>query len=203
MQDHLEAIFMDPSLPWTWQDNTSGFSSWEFQFLANKEKIKESPQFVHDILNPQTGHASQTFEMIKPIFYFFEKETGIPVKELTRIKANLLTPDGSDETMFHPPHIDQPYEESLSMVYYVNEADGPTRIFDKNVGANPYGKPDHLGPQDDMKELIANVPKKGSAILFPSNQFHASATPTVVPRRIVINMVWMPAWNFWQTYLKK
>jgi hypothetical protein len=63
-------------------------------------------------------------------------------------------------------------QEYLSMVYYVNNSDGDTRIFD-----------------DNMTMLHSNTPAQGNAIIFPSNRFHCSSNPIQSNVRCIINFV--------------
>jgi len=88
------------------------------------------------------------------------------------VKANLLFPMFEDEIQCHPLHTDREEAESKSMIYYVNDSDGPTRFFDEHGN------------------IIKTVyPKKGTAVLFPSNTIHASSCPINSSKRIVINYV--------------
>ena len=189
MQDHLEIAFKDPGLPWLWQDNTSGFQEWELNYLAQMPNIKESPQFVHTVIDPQNQIQSHTWEMVKPIFYFLEKECGLVVKDISRVKANLMIPDGRDPKAVHnPPHIDSPHESSLSMIYYTHDCDGATRLFKQGV-------------QDGIENLELEhecEPKKGRVFMFNSNQFHASCNPsTEHARRVIVNFVFNPQNAIW------
>ena len=189
MQEHLELTFKDPNMVWMWQDNTSGFQDWELAFIANNPEIKESPQFVHTVLDPTKQITCYTWEMVKPIFYFLEKETGMQIKTIERVKSNLMMADGSDPTkVYNPPHIDSPHDESLSMIYYLHDCDGATRLF-----------------KNSLKQGMGNLevettvePKRGRMFVFPSNRFHASSNPSSAnPRRMIVNFVFTPQKPLW------
>ena len=187
MQDHLQMVFEDPNVQWLWQQNTSGFADWELNYLANNKDIKESPQFVHTILDPANNITCYTWEMVKPIFYFLEKETGLTIKSIERVKSNLMIPDGTDPTTtYNPPHIDSPQDESMSMIYYLHDSSGATRLFKNSLKQG-------LGDLEIEQEIEA---KKGRCFVFPSNRFHASSNPSSdVLRRMIINFVFTPQNN--------
>ena len=85
----------------------------------------------------------------------------------------------SSENQYNPPHVDTPDTNSYSMVYYVNESDGDTRIFNKLS---------HQG-YNDLELIYSNSPKKGTALLFKSNRYHSSSNPINYDKRNIINFV--------------
>ena len=91
----------------------------------------------------------------------------LPDYKPLRIKANLLQPH-PDAGEHHPWHYDTEKINCKSMIYYLNDSDGDTFI----------GKTD--------TQRIS--PKANTAVIFPSNIWHASSSPTK-GRRMVINYV--------------
>ena len=67
----------------------------------------------------------------------------------------------------------------MSVLYYVNDSDGDTLIFDKNYPSEP----------KDMKILARYQPKKGACAIFNSTIYHASCNPINSNKRIVINYI--------------
>ena len=61
------------------------------------------------------------------------------------------------------------------MVYYVNDSDGDTVLFNEFYNTKSVS----------INRRIA--PKKGRAVIFDSNRFHASSNPINTPTRFVIN----------------
>ena len=153
---------------WEYMDSTVDDSS----FDKNNFDIINSHQFVH-LIYGDNGPCSMLYgEVVNPILWLLQDKTGLEITSLQRIKANLLTPNGSKVNNYNPPHIDLNNEDYLSMVYYVNDSDGDTRFFD-----------------DNMTTSHSNTPKQGSAIIFPSNRFHCSSNPITSNVRCVINFV--------------
>ena len=79
---------------------------------------------------------------------------------------------GYKKTNYQPIHLDKPSKGYMSLLYYVNDSDGDTIFFDKNI------------------RMIKRVnPKKNRAILFDSNILHAGSNPIKSKKRIVINTI--------------
>ena len=72
----------------------------------------------------------------------------------------------------HLPHIDHQFEH-YTMLYYVNDSDGPTKIF---------------SGEKIIKEIN---PKKGRAVFFSGDTYHASSSPKKHSNRVVINYNFM------------
>ena len=68
------------------------------------------------------------------------------------------------------------------MIYYVNDSDGDTIIFNESGGENVNKRPDKL----TIKKTI--TPKKNRAVLFRGDYFHTSTNPTKSEKRIVLNV---------------
>ena len=79
------------------------------------------------------------------------------------------------------PHVDQLFPH-LSLLYYVNDSQGPTSIYEEkytelpieNVGTTNF----HL-----LKEV---EPKKGRCVLFNGMHYHSSSTPAT-DKRCILN----------------
>ena len=141
----------------------------------NHALVKDTHQLYHAFMSDNIPVSVQT-NLAMCVLYFLEDKTQIAAGSVSRAKANLLLPMFDNSDQYHPPHIDTDVNGSLSLVYYVNDSDGPTRFFD-NSG-----------------NIIQTVyPKKGSAVLFSSNTPHASSCPINSRHRIVINFVFTPA----------
>ena len=69
--------------------DSAGFE-WYYNGNSTTEGQDNIFQFIHVIVNEQ-GYQSPHYEKIKPLLYFFELHTGLKVKGILRMKANLLT----------------------------------------------------------------------------------------------------------------
>lgn len=170
--DKIEVALTDDDTPWNLAVTCGGYNE---MANVNHSMVKDTHQLYHAIVSDNMPK-SMISSLVTCILYFLEDKTGITTKFAARVKANLLLPMFDNADQYHPPHIDIANAEYLSMVYYVNDSDGPTRFFD-----------------NDGNIIQTVEPKKGRAVLFSSNIPHASSCPITSKHRIVINFVFMPA----------
>lgn len=177
MRDHIENTIMR-GCNWHYGDSATGLDSSERD--PNNTSIKESAQFVDLFYDMDEGvHTPMNGNIAVPLLWFLEDKTGLQIRNLYRIKANLLLPNGSEEHNYTVPHIDHGDPNAISMVYYVNDSDGDTVVFQNHVSQGFH----------NLEILHSNKPKKGSSIIFPSTQFHSSSNPITTNKRVIINFV--------------
>jgi ectoine hydroxylase-related dioxygenase (phytanoyl-CoA dioxygenase family) len=88
-------------------------------------------------------------------------------------------------------------DNGYAMVYYCHDADGETVLFDKRYNQAMSHDPRFMNyGAYTLKEIARITPKKGRAVLFHSNRFHASSNPVVAQRRVIINHVFTTDDNF-------
>jgi|TARA_B110000908_G_scaffold157435_1_gene197564 hypothetical protein len=185
LQDRIEHLLMfSEQVTWQYRSQTGGVSDTQD---PDNTSIRETFQHSHDMYAYDTGGAkSPLIETVMSNMYFIEQAYG-PIEMLHRVKANLLIKDVEAVNTYHPPHVDSLMDNSLSMVYYVNDSDGDTILFDKQVDHTSPNRHQHLG----LTEIGRVSPKKGRAVIFNSNRFHASSMPIDNERRVVINTVFL------------
>lgn len=140
--------------------------------------IKETPQMVHNMIEedcPLSFLAPLGFDICN----YIEQALEIKILHYARIKANLIFQNPSYAGKYNTPHIDGPSENFLSLVYYVEDSDGDTIIFDKHVEEEPFG----------LTPTVRVSPKQGYAVAFASRYFHSSSVPVEHPTRLIINFV--------------
>lgn len=162
------------NMPWYYTPSSSG----EVDIDQKDKNLVNFPQMHHVFLD-NDGTTSPHFVLIQPLVWFLEKELSINIISLNRIKANLLLQGDATLDNYNLPHIDHPNDDHISMVYYVNESDGDTRIFDKTVQEG----------HEDLNCIGQFKPEQGRALVFKSNRFHASAPPVKFKSRMIINFV--------------
>ena len=194
-QDHLEQVFYDQKMLgplWSFSTLTSGtrrqVARW--QEAISEYRVEESPQLVCvQMGNDQVMH--QTWVDIRPLTWFFEQVTNARITAINRVKVNLNPINQSWENKIHPPHSDvgsyveqkMPNKNKMfSMIYYIKDGDGPTVIFDRTLDDFEHKKL----PLSVIGEVI---PKKGRAIILPSDLLHAGTNPVTTDCRIVANLV--------------
>lgn len=106
-----------------------------------------------------------------------DKIPTIKINHIGRIKANILLKQQFPKDHYNSPHQDQPESNYISMVYYVNESDGDTILFNEFT-------------QDNKFTVYKRIqPKKNRLVVFESSRFHASSNPSINQDRFVLNFV--------------
>lgn len=175
LAEELIDVFYRQDFMWNYNRSTID----DNDFVPNSDTV-DSPFMCHPIYNLKGGYLSKYSESIMKVlesqFYDFT---------LVRCQANLIVNQRTDPNKYLIPHIDSVHPGIKTLLYYVNDSDGDTFVFNE--------KYDPENPVIDTV-TIANrySPKKGTAILFDSNLYHAGSNPVLHQDRIAINFIFKP-----------
>jgi hypothetical protein len=135
----------------------------------------DTPQMVHNLYSQNKAHSEYFGSVVKPILLFLEDKTGVTYKNIVRAKSNLLfqNPNNVNYTI---PHTDAGSNNYKTLLYYVNDSDGDTIIFNESESSKEL----------TIKERI--TPKKGRMVLFNGDLLHASSNPIKNDLRCVVNI---------------
>ena len=100
-----------------------------------------------------------------------------------RIKFNCQTKsifDNYDVNSCNEIHIDNETPNNKTLLYYINDSDGDTFLFDKIWN--------QTDSEFDLSVLLRAEPKQGRAITFDTWRFHAPSNPIYTQRRYVMNI---------------
>ena len=129
----------------------------DFNYEANDEVFNLLTRKVGTVLNVKEVNSSITHP-----------------KKYVRVFIKSDMPDDK----YNTPHIDVPDANFKSLLYYVNDSDGDTFVFNETF--------------HDRKDLTIRKrvsPKKGRAVVIDSNTWHASSNPRNHANRIVLNLI--------------
>ena len=161
----IESLLLGDSFAWFYNEASIRDDDLVIKHKNNLDTL----QFTHVILGEDGKINSQHYNPINYLFNLFVSEPVI----FFRIKCNLLLQNKKTKKVNHQyPHIDNDYDGYYSLIYYVNDTDGDTILFD-----------------NDLKITKKITPQKGKAILFKSNTLHAACNPIKNNKRSVINFV--------------
>jgi len=156
-QDHVESIF------------NSNFSWYFTPRISDDVSADQNTGFSHLVFEDTTSYSNH-YGVLLPIFFeaLNKYKRGLKPEKLIRIRAGMFIQDQTKHP--HLPHVDFLYEHT-TMLYYVNDSDGPTKLYnaDKTI---------------IVKEIH---PKKGRVLFFDGLTYHASSSPKNHPSRIVLN----------------
>jgi len=151
------------SFPWYWSDQT----------VPQDKFVKKSIFQLCHVFYQYNTIKSGYFDLVYPIIELFEKKSGIQVKEIRRIKANLLSRQIFDEDCVkNTIHQDADTDEYISLIYYLHDVDGDLNMYD-----------------DKYNVLDSYTPKENSLVYFKSNILHGTSPPIIEKRRVCINFV--------------
>lgn len=177
-KDLEDFIFTSTSCLWQYKQYTSSSKFAPPFTFFDDEKTHDVRQFVHIVDDRNISDMT----VISPLLYKISDLVGYRL-DIVRVKINMLIPTlNVPKDTYHRPHIDHGDPEARTLIYYVNDCDGDTVIFDKTYTGEDPGK---------LTVVERITPKAGSAILFDSNIYHASTSPTQGPRS-VINFIFLP-----------
>lgn len=165
----IESFLISDCFPWFLSND--GKTVCDDDYLKNKtQDTKEYLQFCH-VFYDEHRHNYETFE--KSIFSSPIKKIINKIqykKNFIRIKANLQTKCESFLShQYNTPHIDS-LKKHITILYYVNDSDGDTFFFDKNM------------------EIIKRVNHiAGRLVIFDGNILHSGSHPINSDKRITIN----------------
>ena len=151
---HLQEVYLEDDFPWFWGPTTVPYEG------SNCENELDNYQFCNTVYYPPQIIQSNYLTTLSPIWQALE------MRSLLRLKLNMNP--RTTEIVEHGHHVDFPWEDSYSGVFYFNTNDGYTKF------------------EDGTKvESIAN-----RMVIFPANIKHTGTTCTDQQSRIVLNINW-------------
>jgi hypothetical protein len=166
-KDQIEAGFAN-NFPWylSTADNHASVTKDVAEQYKDQHTL-ETPMMTNFLFIDKPN--SPYYEHGAMILEAFCNRANIPIKKLIRIKANLQLQQQRRDDQYTTPHVDG-YFPHMVMIYYVNDSDGCTLLFDQDR---------------NITERI--VPVRGNCLLFSGNILHSSQTPVKTSKRIVVN----------------
>lgn len=161
-------------------------------FTANQKdiyldtNITDDAGFFH-IIQDDTEIRSAHYDFFRMILEFYSEKTGKTIDQIFRIRARYTNPSpGHNETKYAAPHIDYPNNKDYTtLIYYVNDADGDTVLFDKMY--NPATDVYNPVLTEKISEVYRHTPKQGEAVVFNGHRYHSGNFPINCGSRIVLN----------------
>ena len=121
----------------------------------------------------ENGATSRFASFIQPLLFQILDITNCDL--IWRARADMVT--WSKEDFIHPAHIDFPFPNTAS-IFYVNETDGDTILYNVKPNEDPNGEADEL-------ERVS--PKTNRLVIFDGDLLHTGCSPTKHKNRILIN----------------
>jgi|MDTC01.1.fsa_nt_gb hypothetical protein len=177
LADEIETKFKQDT-KWSLVDYSSGPEADYF----DHPQIVDGPQFVNMSFHMRLEKDQidkDTQLLLMNVLWLLAKRFDFELEFLLRIKNNCTLKDSTYIEKYHPPHVDADDPAMYTCAYYVNDSDGPLRMFDE---------------EGNVTHTIE--PKKGRCVVFKSNTKHAGTPPVNTPYRIMSNIIFKPNKDF-------
>lgn len=168
-----------PGFPWYY---SSHVSAPEGKFKVDDPNCKEGDGFHHAVyFRNVMQNPAQTIEFFDDFFIGLDKLGYVP-DDLMVLRLSLKMPkEGYTEETYQIPHVDTYDYEHDTLIYYFNDSDGDTRIFDQY-----HNDGDEYPAKFTVKQKVKPVGNR--LIKFDGFQYHTAAYPINSKRRIVANL---------------
>ncbi len=147
---------------------------------------KETDGFHHIFYDKNPYAKSFTFTYLDSFFNALEQKLGIPTKDILRVRASMKTPKiNFTEQNYNLPHVDYFFPHK-SLIYYINDSDGDTRIFHEKFTKTNDGN--GIGFSDKFHTKQRITPKSNRLLLIDGHIYHTASNPIETERRVIINI---------------
>jgi hypothetical protein len=181
-------IIHDSTADWHYSHYTTfGPDVNELQFCQHDPDImsKRFGIFTHFLVD--NDNIKSDIQKLLPDFKtIIENKFNIKIKSILQSRIQFKMPTGEVSNKYGAPHGDLVYPKGINkyktIIYYINDSDGDTIMFDEFA---------EVDPMTDLakKTLMQRIsPKRGRAIMFDSNRYHAGSFPSK-DIRLVLNIV--------------
>ena len=186
IEDIIPKLYQNQIEAETMSDRMAWFFSLETGRDAAQQVDARYSGFSHTVFHTNDGKPSDPAmtALLLPLLFEFCERAKRPFNRLLRIRLGLF-PRTNIDALHHNPHVDfyQPHQNAL---YYVNDSDGDTFVFNETFEQVPQDQ--SLAWARAQKFTVAKriTPKKGKMIGFDGKQYHASMHPMQSSHRIAI-----------------
>jgi hypothetical protein len=177
----LQEVILSTQFPWFYIDTVS---------LPPGSVIKdtlavETAGFNHIMYDREWQVTSFAHEHFNVFFDELKAQLGFSREKIIRSRASMKTPKvGFTQDNYNLPHVDY-YYPHYSLIYYINDCDGDTRVFDQWFTPIP-GQVGIGYDKFTTKERI--TPKANRLVCIDGLQYHTASNPINSGRRVIVNI---------------
>ena len=177
-QDQVEAETTSSSMAWFFHEESARSVAMFKTAFSGFSHLAYHLKDANPVMSPLSS-------ILLPILFMFCEKANIKFNTLLRMRLGLFPRTMIEGVVHHNPHVDF-YEPHHTAVYYVNDSDGDTFVFNETF--------DDLNLQQSAKHADANLftiagrvsPKKGKMMCFDGKHYHASMHPVQATSRIAV-----------------
>lgn len=182
----LQEYMMSMNFPWFYCEHVSLPPNENF---VRDPLAVETDGFHHIFYDKEYDVESFTSECLTNFYKRLEEQLGFTKNHFIRIRSSMKSPKiGFTSENYNLPHVDYffPHE---TIIYYVNDSDGDTRIFDQKFIQNK-------GNWDEEPEKFTThariTPKANRLLWIDGFRYHTASNPIESKRRVILNINLFP-----------
>jgi hypothetical protein len=180
-QNHLLKLMTSLEFPWAFNPS---MVSGDKCFAQQENNLSGFNHFFYE----ENKATSQFFQLFYPLVLSITSQSHVSFNRLIRMRANLSLANKHSPLEHHMPHIDS-FFPHWNAIYYVNDSDGDTFIFNETNDTYDSGQNDIVRIQENKFTIKHRVtPKQGKLLVFPGKYYHTSSFARDTKFRCVINM---------------
>jgi len=186
-QERLETLILDNnSVEWTFVPSANFGTSKDLESAKSNQRdtgahlhlqnVVDSVQFEHNLYRHQQNLPA-----------FHDLFAGLRIGQLLKAKINITLRDPRHTNDSHGyPHSDLAglgFKQYTTAIYYLNDSDGDTFIFNERFGES----------FESFSVHSRVTPRRGRVVMFDGNRFHAGNNPRTHKPRALLNLNFIPA----------
>ena len=180
----LSSYLLSQEFPWFYTEHVS------LDPIDNNIKNKEAVEtdgYAHLFYDRDLRLEAVTNVVMEDFNNQIQNRFGITYDDIIRSRASIKHPKiGYTEENYNLPHVDY-FMPHLSLIYYLNDCDGDTRIFEEKFTPVPAGP--NLGISYDTFTVKDRVsPKANRLLVINGLKYHTASNPIKSKRRVIINI---------------
>ncbi len=175
----LNDSVMSHRFPWFYIESVS-LPPEDRHFITDQQAM-ETDGFSHILFDRETDTTSFANTLFESFYNQIQKDLGYNKDHIIRSRLSLKLPKiGFTKENYNLPHVDYYYPHD-TMIYYLNDSDGDTRMFNEiyTEGSEEYNS-------FTVDQLV--TPKANRLVLFDGLKYHTASNPFLASRRVVLNL---------------
>jgi hypothetical protein len=183
----LSDIVLGQKFPWFFGEHVS----MDPRDTANVDDplAVETCGFNHSVFEREWAVKSFTYDQLEPLFKKLGAEFGFTQDHLIRARLSMkFQKQGFTSDHYNIPHVDYYYPHE-SFIFYLNDTDGDTRIFDQ---WHTYSESTRPAFPSKFTTQARVTPKANRLVWINGLQYHTASNPIHGTKRIIININLQP-----------
>jgi len=182
-QDEIEKLLLEKQ-PWYYQSDINFSDEYLKELDRTGVNVIRRPGFSSLLFDLEKSFGTPN-NLLTPILYSAISNTDIAFNQMLMIRGFMSMAVSKDTlNKIDKPHVDG-YHHHMVCIYYVNDSDGDTVIFNKQSGNYIFDTQLRELDPKELPILQTVTPKKGRCVIFDGKFYHASTQPTTGVRCVV------------------